>query len=102
MANYIELFPQRQNVGENALTGWKFPEALAKRMVKTGLWGYTPKISTESDVQLMVDRAKSEIQSDARALEQERLKLEQERAELEQLRAELQASKKQKTIKTEI
>jgi hypothetical protein len=97
----IMLFPQRMNVGKDKATGEMFNEALAARLVKTKLWGYTPMAENQDDVNLFLNKAKSEIADDAKAnrLEAERLK--QEREDLERLRAELLTGSKTKK-KTEV
>ena len=96
----IQLFPARPNVGKDVVTPEWFSEGMAKKMVKTGLWAYSPIATTQDDLNLMLDRAKGEIKADAEANKAEAERLKAEREELEALRMELLTAKGKK--KTEV
>jgi hypothetical protein len=89
MSNKVQLFPARPNVGKDVVTPEWFSEGMAKKMVKTKLWSYTPVATTQDDINLMLDRAKGELKADSEAIALEKERLKAEREELEALRAEL-------------
>ena len=90
----IQLYPQRKNVGKNGITPEFFNEHLAKKLVKTKLWGYTPSVNTKEDIELIALEAKRENAQERNEIELERERLIKEREELEILRAELLTSSK--------
>ena len=86
---FIEIFPARGNVGKDAITPQRMPEALAHKMVKTKLWSYTPVANTKDDIALMVNQAKGELSSEMKNIAEEKERLRLEREDLEALRAQL-------------
>ena len=96
----IQLFPARNNVGKDVLTPEWFSEGMAQKMIKTGLWAYTPTPNNKDDLNLMLNAAKSEIKADADANKAEAERLKAEREELEALRVQLLTGGKPK--KTEV
>jgi ActR/RegA family two-component response regulator len=88
----IQLFPQRANVGKDVITPQYFNVKFAEKLIKTGLWGYKPKPTSDDDISLMLGRAKDEISSDMRLIAEEKERLKKEREDLEALRAELLTS----------
>lgn len=97
MADKVQLFPARPNVGKDVVTPEWFSEGMANKMVKTKLWSYTPVATTQDDINLMLNKAKGELKEDADANRLERERLTAEREELEALRAELLTKKVKKT-----
>ena len=105
MAQFIEVFPARNNVGKDAITPQRMPENLAKKMVKTGLWSYTPVANTQDDISLMVNQAKGEIAQEMRNINEEKERMRLEREDLEALRVQLLTGEPKKAgrpAKTEV
>lgn len=88
----VQLFPSRANVGKDVVTPQYFTAKFAERLVKTGLWGYTPNPQSKDDISLMLGKAKEEIGHDMQMISLEKDRLRKEREELEALRAELLTS----------
>ncbi|GEM_PF-4648939 len=98
MSEKIQLFPARQNVGKDVLTGEWFSPKLAQAMLKTGLWAKTPTPTSQDDISLMVNKAKDEIKADYDNIQLEKERLKKERDELEAMRVELAGKRKTKEV----
>lgn len=85
---FIEVFPVGKNVGKDILTPVRVSPDKAAKLVRTKLWSYQPKATSQQDVDLMVVKAKQEVNAELQALNAERAALLKEREELEALRAE--------------
>jgi len=88
----VQLFPSRANVGKDIMTPQFFDTKFAEKLIKTGLWSYSPNPQSKDDISLMLGKAKEEISYDMQMIQVEKDRLRKEREELESLRAELLTS----------
>lgn len=96
MANLVDIFPARANVGKDIVTPERVNEKFAEKLVKTGLWTYTPKPSTQDDLSLMLNEAKKELSNEKQSLAKERAELEAMKAEIEKSKLQTVSPVKQK------
>lgn len=102
MAN-VMLYPKRGGAGgENKAEPWAFPENIANKLLKSGMWSSVPDVSNPAVATDLIAKAQGEVQKEKEKIAQERAELLAMKEEMEMLKAQLAEKKAGRTKSVEV